>query len=330
MTRTFKSGIFFLCVFLIGTLLWVPADRAGAETQEVRIGHLSYSPMEPPYPKIFIEELNRFGWTEGKNITIEWRSIDGDEKRLPEVLSELLGLDLGVLVTMTTPITSAAKKANTKIPIVFWACSDPLGSKIVPSLSQPGGNITGVSQMDTELCGKRVQILTEVMPHLKRLGVLLNPTVSYVPAMLTRTRQAAATANLEVRLFEATSLEELDSAFMAMDREDVEAFVQIPHIMYWDNRKRIVNLAARHRLPGLYETTEFVDDGGLMAYAENLPEHFRRAAVYVDQILRGKDPSDLPVAQPMVFELAVNLRTANSLGLKIPESILTLADHIVE
>jgi putative ABC transport system substrate-binding protein len=117
---------------------------------------------------------------------------------------------------------------------------------------------------------------------------------------------------------------------MAMDREDVEAFVQIPHIMYWDNRKRIVNLAARYRLPGLYETTEFVDDGGLIAYAENLPEHLRRAAAYVDQILRGKDPADLPVAQPMVFELAVNLRTANSLGLKIPESILTLADHIVE
>ena len=166
--------------------------------------------------------------------------------------------------------------------------------------------------------------------HVKRLGVLLYPTASYVPAMLARTRQAAATADLELRLFEAKSLEGLDSAFMAMDRDDVEAFVQIPHIMYWDNRKRIVNLAARHRLPGLYETTEFVDDGGLMAYAENLPEHLRRAAAYVDQILRGRDPADLPVAQPMVFELAVNLRTANSLGLKIPESILTLADHIVE
>jgi putative ABC transport system substrate-binding protein len=241
-----------------------------------------------------------------------------------------LGLDLRVLVTSSTPITLAAKKATTKTPVVFWGVSDPLGSKIVPSLSQPGGNVTGISQMDTELCGKRVQLLTELIPNLKHLGVLLYPTASYVPAMLTRTRQAAATANLEVRLFEAESLEGLDSAFMAMDRESVEAFVQIPHIMYWEHRKRIVNLAARYRLPGIYETTEFVDDGGLMAYAENLPEHVRRAAAYVDQILRGKDPADLPVAQPMVFELAVNLRTANKLGLKIPESILTLADHIVE
>ena len=256
--------------------------------------------------------------------------IDSDEKRIPAVLSELFGLDLGVLVTATTPITLAAKKATTKTPVVFFGVSDPLGSRIVAGLSQPGGNVTGVSQMDTELCGKRVQLLTELIPDLKRLGVLLYPTASYVPAMLKRTRQAAETANLEVRLFEAKSPEELDSAFMAMDREGVEAFVQIPYAMFWEHRKRIVNLAARYRLPGIYETTEFVDDGGLMAYAENLFAHLRRAAIYVDQILRGKEPADLPVAQPMVFELAVNLRTANSLGLKIPESILTLADYIVE
>ena len=184
--------------------------------------------------------------------------------------------------------------------------------------------------MDTELCGKRVQLFTELITNLKRIGVLLNPKASYVPVMLTRTRQAAKTANLEVHLFEAKSPEELDSAFMAMDREGVEAFVQLPHGMFWDHRKRIVNLAARYRLPGIYEGTDFVDDGGLMAYAENFPAHVRRAAAYVDQILRGKDPADLPVAQPMVFELAVNLRTANNLGLKIPESILILAAHIVE
>jgi putative ABC transport system substrate-binding protein len=321
-----------LTVLLIAIwLTWGASVTVWAQSsQSVRIGFLTYMPLEHPYPKTFVDELNRFGWTEGKNMAVEWRSIDGDEKQLPAVLSELFGLNLHVLVTATTPITLAAKKANTKTPIVFWGVSDPLGSKIVPSLSQPGGNVTGISQMDTELCGKRVQLLTEVMPHLKRLGVLLYPTASYVPAMLTRTRQAAVTADLEVRLFEAKSPQELDTAFMAMDREDVEAFVQIPHGMYWEQRKRIVNLAARYRLPGTYETTDFVDDGGLMAYAENLPAHLLRATAYVDQILRGRDPADLPVAQPMVFELAVNLRTANSLGLKIPESILTLADHIVE
>ncbi|MEN8692622.1 MAG: ABC transporter substrate-binding protein [Desulfobacterales bacterium] len=321
-----------LTVLLIATwLIWSAPVTVWAQSgQSVRIGFLSYAPMEQLYQKTFVEELDRFGWIEGKNITTEWRSLDGDEKRLSAVLSELFGLDLHVLVTISTPITLAAKKANTKTPIVFWGVSDPLGSKIVPSLSQPGGNVTGVSQMDTVLCGKRVQLLTEVMPDLKRLGVLLNPTASYVPTMLARTQQAAATANLEVSLFEAKSLEGLDSAFKAMDREDVEAFVQIPHIMYWTHRKRIVNLAARYRLPGLYETTEFVDEGGLMAYAENLPEHLRRAAAYVDQILRGKDPADLPVSQPMEFELAINLRTAQDLNLNIPESVLVLADQIIE
>jgi putative ABC transport system substrate-binding protein len=322
----------FTVLFVVIWLTWGASVTVWAQSnQGVRIGWLTYeSLVNHPLQKAFIEELDRFGWTEGKNITIAWRDIGGDEKRLPEVLAELFGLDLRVLVTMTTPITSAAKKANAKIPIVFWGCSDPLGSKIVPSLSQPGGNVTGVSQMDTELCGKRVQILTELIPNLKRLGVLLYPSVSYAPVMLARTRQAAETANLEIHLFEAESPVKFDSAFMAMEREGVEAFVQIPHIMYWENRKQIIKLAARHRLPGIYETTEFVDDGGLMAYAENLSEHARRAAAYVDQILRGKDPADLPVAQPMIFELAVNLRTANSLGLKVPESILTLADHIVE
>ena len=148
--------------------------------------------------------------------------------------------------------------------------------------------------------------------------------------MLKRTRQAAAITNLEVHLFEAKSPEELESAIMAMNREDVEAFVQIPHAIYWQERKRIVNLAARYRLPGIYETTDFVEDGGLMAYSENLLEHLRRTAAYVDQILRGQDPADLPVSQPMEFDLAINMRTSKSLNLNIPESILVLANQIIE
>jgi putative ABC transport system substrate-binding protein len=323
----------FTVLFVVIWLTWGASVTVWAQSDQVaRIGFIFYSELaNTPYPDTIKNELDKFGWTEGKNLTIEWRHINGDETRIPAVLSELFGLgDLSVLVTVTTPITSAAKKANTKTPIVFWGVSDPLGSKIVPSLSQPGGNVTGVSQMDTELCGKRVQILTELIPNLKRLGVLVYPTASYVPAMLTRTHQAAAASDLEVLLFEAKTPEELDSAFMAMNRENVEAFVQIPYGMFWEKRKRIVNLAARYQLPGIYETTDFVEAGGLMAYAENLLDHFRRTAAYVDQILRGKDPADLPVAQPMIFQLAINLRTANSLGLKVPESILTLADYIVE
>jgi putative ABC transport system substrate-binding protein len=323
----------FTVLFTAIWLTWsAPFTVCGQSVQGARIGFLTYSPIEHlyQYQKAFVEELNRFGWTEGKNLTIEWRDIDGDEKRIPAVLSELFGLDLRALVTVSTPITFAAKKANTTTPIVFWGVSDPLGSKIVTSLSQPGGNVTGVSQMDTELCGKRVQILTEIIPNLKRLGVLLNPTASYVPKMLKRTRQAAAITNLEVHLFEAKSPEELESAIMAMNREDVEAFVQIPHAIYWQERKRIVNLAARYRLPGIYETTDFVEDGGLMAYSENLLEHLRRTAAYVDQILRGQHPADLPVSQPMEFDLAINMRTAKSLNLNIPESILVLANQIIE
>ena len=323
----------FTVLLIAICLTWgAPVTVWGQSRRGVRIGYLDYVAQTNTalQHKVFIEELERLGWTKGRDLAIEWRSIDSDENRIPELLSELFALDLRVLVTATTPITLAAKKANTTTPIVFIYVSDPLGSKVVPSLSQPGGNVTGISQMDTELCGKRVQLLTELIPNLKRLGVLIYPTASYVPAMLSRTRQAAETVNLEVQLFEAKSPEGLDSAFEAMDREGVEAFVQIPYAMFWDQRKRIVNLAARYRLPGIYEATEFVHDGGLTSYAENFLAHERRAAAYVDQILRGKDPADLPVAQPMVFELAVNLSTANSLGLKIPESILTLAEHIVE
>jgi putative ABC transport system substrate-binding protein len=184
--------------------------------------------------------------------------------------------------------------------------------------------------MDTELCGKRVQLLTEVIPNLKRLGVLLHPKVSYVPEMLRHTRQAAEATNLELHLFEATSREELDTAFKAMSRESVEAFVEIPHMMFWQHRERIVKLAARYRLPGFYEHKEFVEIGGLMAYAENLIAHTRRAAAYVDKILRGAEPASLPVAQPMEFELTINLRTAKDLGLKFPQTVLILANQIIE
>ncbi len=315
-------------------LTWSAPGTGWAQSgQGVQIGYLDYVPLENDVVlqrNAFLEELNKFGWTEGRNLTIEWRSIAGDEKRIPELLSELFELDLRVLVTTTTPITLAAKKANTATPIVFLYVSDPLGSKIVQSLARPGGNITGISQMDTELCGKRVQVLTEVMPKLKRLGVLLNPNVPYIPKMLEVTRRAARTANLEIHLFEATSPKELRPAFKAMSEKSMEAFVQLPHAMFWQHRQELVSLADRYRLPAVYEATEFVSVEGLMAYAENFPAHSRRAAAYVDQILRGTDPASLPVSQPMEFEFAVNLQTAKKLGLNVPETVLALANLIVE
>jgi putative ABC transport system substrate-binding protein len=324
--------MFLLGVFLIGTLLWVPANGVGAETQMARIGYLTPAPLAvvADLNKIFVEELKKLGWIDGGNLTIEWRSTEGDEQRIPELLAELIALNLDVIVTHATPITLAAKKADTKTPFVFVFVSDPLESKIIQSLARPGGNITGISQMDTELCGKRVQLLIEMMPKLKRLGVLLNPNVPYVPRMLKITRRAAETANLEVHLFEVTSRKELSPAFKAMSEKAVEAFVQLPHSMFWQHRKEVVRLANQYRLPAVYEATEFVPIGGLMAYAENFPAHIRRAAAYVDQILRGTDPASLPVAQPMEFELAINLRTARNWNLNIPESVLVLADQIIE
>ena len=176
--------------------------------------------------------------------------------------------------------------------------SHQLNSNIIQSLARPGGNITGVSQMDTELCGKRVQILTEVMPKLRRLGVLLNPNVPYVCRILKITRRAAETNNLEVHLFEATSPKELSPAFKAMSEKSVEAFVLLPHAMLWQHCEEVVRLADQYRLPAVYKATEFVSIGGLMAYAENFRAQIRRAAAYVDQILRGTEPASLPVPQP--------------------------------
>ena len=265
MTRTCKGWMFLLCVFLIGALLWVPANRADAETQVARIGYLTPVSLAKfaDLNKIFVEKLEKLGWTEGRNLTIERRSIDGDEQRITELLAELIALNLDVIVTVATPITLAAKRADTKTPFVFVLVSDPLESKIIQSLARPGGNITGVSQMDTELCGKRVQLLTEIMPKLKRLGVLLNPNVPYVPKMLKITRRAAETTNLEVHLFEATSPKELSPAFKAMSEKSVEAFVLLPHAMFWQHREEVVRLATRYRLPAVYEASEFVPIGGL-------------------------------------------------------------------
>jgi putative ABC transport system substrate-binding protein len=332
MTQTCKGRMFLLRVFLIGVLLWLPANMAGAESRKARIGYLTYPPLAlfADLSKILVDELEKLGWAEGRNLTIERRSIDGDERRIPEILAGLVALDLDVIVTVTTPITLAAKRANTQTPFVFVLVSDPLGSKIIQSLARPGGNITGVSQMDTELCGKRVQLLTEVMPKLKRLGVLLNPQVSYVPKMLEVTRRAAQATDLEVYLFEATSPREIVSAFKAMSEKAVEAFVQLPHAMFWQHREEVVRLANRYRLPAVFEASEFVPIGGLMSYAEDFPAHLRRAAAYVDQILRGTEPASLPVSQPMEFELVINLRTAQNLNLNIPESIIVLANQIIE
>ena len=332
MIRTYNNRMAVLYVFLICVLLCVPLAKAEAESKMARIGYFSPVSLSEfaDLTKIFVEELEKLGWTEGRNLTIEWRSIDGDERFIPKILSELIALNLDVIVTVATPITLAAKKTTTKTPFVFVFVSDPLESKIIQSLAHPGGNITGVSQMDTELCGKRVQLLTEVMPKLKRLGVLLNPNVPYVPKMLKITREAAEATNLEIHLVEATSPEELAPAFKAMSEKSVEAFVQLPHAMFWEHREDVVRLADRYRLPGIYEATEFVPVGGLMAYAENFSAHQRRAAAYVDQILRGADPASLPVSQPMEFELAINLRTAQKLGLNIPETVLALANQVVE
>jgi ABC-type uncharacterized transport system substrate-binding protein len=332
MTRAYKGWIFLLGTFLISVSLWLSAYSVGAETQTARIGFLSHPPLVQfaVFNTIFVKELKKLGWDEGRNLTIEWRSIDGDEQLIPELLDELIALDLDVIVTVATPITLAAKKADTRTPFVFVLVSDPLESKIIQSPARPGVNITGVSQMDTELCGKRVQLLVEIMPTLKRLGVLLHPNVPYVPKMLKITRHAAETVNLEVFLFETTAPEELAPAFKAMSEKSVEAFVQLPHAMFWQHREEVVRLADQYRLPTVYDASEFVPIGGLMAYAENFPAHIKRAAAYVDQILRGTEPASLPISQPMDFELAINLRTARNLGLNIPESILVMANQIID
>ena len=323
-------------------MLWgAPAAwpfAARAQTAKVaRIGYLITGALESPETRMnrdaFRQGLNELGYIEGRNIVIEYRAADGKIERLPGLATELVGLKVDLIVALATPAGRAAQQATTTIPIVVTAMGDPVRDGLVASLARPGGNITGTTFLGPELVPKRLSFLRELLPTISRVAVLWHPGAFSEPTireMLNEVAQAAGTLGVQLQLVEVRSADEFDHAFTTMVGARAEALFQFPSTLLFNERRRIVDLAARHRLPAMFNAREFVQLGGLIAYGANLAELNRRAAAYVDKILKGAKPSDLPVEQPTKFELFINLKTAKALGLAVPDRLLVGADEVIE
>jgi putative ABC transport system substrate-binding protein len=275
--------------------------------------------------------LREHGWVEGQNVTFEYRWARGKFDLLPELAADLVRIGVDVILVGPGPVALAAKKATSTIPIVFAAAIDPVAVGLVASLARPGGNVTGVSDSaGPEIAGKVLQLLKEAVPNVSRVAVLSNPGNPGHTLLVKEAEVAARALGVGLRGFEARAADALDGAFSAMSRDGTGALLVQPDGVFLAHRTRIADLAARHRLPAIYGAKEFVEAGGLMAYGFSLADNYRRAGIYVGKILRGAKPGDLPVEQPMKFELVINMKTAKALGLAIPPSLLLRADHVIE
>jgi putative ABC transport system substrate-binding protein len=314
----------------IGTLLLPRAARADPGKRR-RIAFLAVgSPVDvDPYIGSFRQELRALGYG-NEEIAIEIRHADGKAERLADLAAELVHLAPEVIVTGTTPAAQAAKQATSTIPIVMAASGDPVGIGLVASLAHPGGNVTGLSTVAPEMAGKWLQLLKTAIPGAERIAMLFNPRNSQDVALVQGARQAARTLGTDLLSVEASTSDELEGAFAEITRQHAEVLIVTADPIFFCEKTRIVGLAASHKLPAIYQWREFATLGGLMSYGPDLNDLLRRAASYVDKILRGAKPADLPIEQPNKFALAVNLKTAQALGLTIPPSILAGADEVIE
>jgi putative ABC transport system substrate-binding protein len=306
-----------------------------ADTQQParvpRIGVLLtlYSPTEDP-PQAFRQGLRALGYIEGQNIAIEWRSAEGKYDQLPALAAELVRLGVDVIVADVTRATQAARQATTTIPIVMMVVADPVGSGLVPSLAHPGGNITGLSSLLPDISAKRLQLLTEAVPTVSRVAVLWNPGTPYHQTLLQEVEAAAQALRLHLLPIAVQEPGEFEGAFSAMARAQVDALFVADAAVFMTARTRLVELAATSRLPTMFAHPDFVLAGGLMSYGPSYSERFRLAATYVDKILKGTKPADLPVEQPTKLELVINLKTAQALGLTIPPALLFQATEVIQ
>jgi putative ABC transport system substrate-binding protein len=274
--------------------------------------------------------LKEYGWVEGESITFEYRFADGKDDVLPKLAGELVQLRLDAILTDSSPATQAAKNATQTVPIVMAVSNDPVASGFVASLRRPGGNITGLSIVTTELAGRRVQLLTEIVPGLARAAVLSNPVNPSHASLLKQTQSAAQSLGVELHVAEAAAPDKLESAFATVIAARAQFLIVFPDAMFFGQYPRVVLFTATSHLPALFPEKQVVEAGGLMAYGPSIPAGFRRAGAYLDKILRGANPADLPVELPTTFELVINLKTAKALGLTVPDKLLSIADEVIE
>jgi putative ABC transport system substrate-binding protein len=278
----------------------------------------------------FPRGMREFGYVEGKNLVIEWRFADGKVERLPGLAAELVRLKVDVIVAGATPSVQAAHLATTTIPIVLVAVPDPVGEGFVTSLSRPGGNITGLSTIGTEVSIKQLELLRAVVPKLSRVAVLFNPLNPSDSLILEQIHGAAYTTGVKVFPVEASTASQIETGFGGMTRARTGGLIVAADELFYGQRAQIAKLAVRNHLPTIFSDWELTEAGGLMSYGQNLAEHYRRAATYVDKILKGAKPGDLPVEQPTILELVINHKTVKALGIKIPNSILLRVDRVIE
>jgi putative ABC transport system substrate-binding protein len=323
--------------FLIaaGALLAAPlAAEAQQAAKVARIGYLSHNLAASPHLReAFLHGLRDLGYVEGRNVVIEYRYAEGKPERLSALAAELVALKVDVIVTVSNTTALAAKQATRTVPIVFTAVADPVAAGIVASLARPGGNVTGLASLGSELVGKRLELLKQAVPGVSRVAVLWLPGAlgeRTEKDMRTGADVASRALGVQLQFVEARVPADFDRAFSDMASARADALTMLPSNIFLREHRRIVDLAAKNRLPAVYGSREFVDAGGLMSYGANQVDLYRSAATYVDKILKGAKPNDLPVEQSSKFELFINLKTANALGITIPKAVLARADEVIQ
>jgi len=323
-----------IVVWLLATVLLATVSFAEAQQKKKvhQLGFLIASSASSQKPRLeaFRQGLRELGYIEGQNVVIELRSGEGKSERLPVVTAELVRLKVDVIVTGGTTSTRAAKDATVAIPIVMTGDGDPVGSGVVASLARPGGNITGLSNMSVDLDGKRLGILKEIVPKLSRVAVLASRDQKSNVALLKEMDVAAQALGLRLQILELQGPKDIEAAFRAASKERAEAILAGAPAVLLTQRTQVAELAVKNRLPVMYPREEFVEAGGLMLYAPSISDLSRRAAVYVDKILKGAKPADLPVEQPTKFEFVINLKAAKQIGLTIPPNVLVRADKVIK
>ena len=324
---------FIIAVTLaIGVLITPPASHAQQRAHVPRLGYLgtSSASLESELLKAFREGLRDHGYVEGQNIVIEYRWAEGNYQRFPGLVADLVKLKVDLILTAGTPGAFAAKRATQTIPIVMAVTGDAVGTGLVSSLARPGGNLTGLTTMVPDLEGKRLEILREILPKLVTVGVLLNTSNPLTAIQWEQTKTGAKALGIQLQPIELQRPEDFKDAFARIARQRPDAITMVADRFQLAHRMQILDFVAKARVPAMYPYKDFVIAGGLVSYGPSYEDLFRRSASYVDKILRGAKPSDLPIEQPTKFELLVNLKTARTLGVPIPPSLLQRADHVFE
>ena len=319
-----------ITVLTLSALLFALCLPAAAQqpAKVFRIGYLSLRNAIEPHEEAFLKGLRDLGYIDGQNILIEWRFAKGKVERIADFAAEMVRLKVDVIVAPGIQAVLAAKQSTTTIPIIFPTAGDPVVSGLVASLARPGGNITGLTILSPELSGKRLELLKEAFPRISHVAVLLDPRQP--PLSFKEMQTAGKSLGLKLQFLEVRDAADVESVFSAMSRARADALITLPHPFLQVHQRQILELAAKSRVPAMYQAADWIEKGGLMSYGPDHLDNYRRATVFVDKILKGTKPADLPVEQPKKFEFIINLKAAKQIGLTIPPNVLVRADKVIK